>query len=87
MQAMSINAAEIPPITPGRVAAVATAELEASIALLGGLAAGATRNCRAWTPTTASRSTTSAATPGRSLSRCSPRSAPGRSAPAVGCPA
>ncbi len=116
MQAMSINAAEIPPITPGRVAAVATAELEASIALLGGLDDGdwaRPTDCAGWTVhdltahlagqyqglarlgvylrrhrrTTASRSTTSAATPGRSLSRCSPRSAPGRSAPAVGCPA
>ncbi len=37
MQTMSINAAQIPPITPGQVAEVGTAELEASIALLEGL--------------------------------------------------
>src|SRR5258708_38379858 len=37
MQTMSINAAQIPPITPGQVAEVRTAELEASIALLEGL--------------------------------------------------
>src|SRR5260370_37588056 len=52
MQAMSINAAEIPPITPGRVAAVATAELEASIALLGGLDDGdwaRPTDCAGWT--------------------------------------
>jgi uncharacterized protein (TIGR03083 family) len=34
MQTTTINAREIPPITPDRVAEVATAELEASIALL-----------------------------------------------------
>jgi uncharacterized protein (TIGR03083 family) len=36
-QAMTINAATIPPITPGQVAEVAAAELEASLALLGDL--------------------------------------------------
>jgi hypothetical protein len=34
MQTATISAQEIAPITPGRVAEVATAELEASIALL-----------------------------------------------------
>ena len=52
MQTESIGAAEIPPITPGRVAEVATAELKASLALLGGLDDGdwaRPTDCAGWT--------------------------------------
>jgi uncharacterized protein (TIGR03083 family) len=52
MPAMMISAQEIAPVTPGRVAEVATAELEASIALLSGLDDrdwAAPTDCAGWT--------------------------------------
>lgn len=52
MQATTINAAQIPPITPAQVAEVATAELEASLALLGDLGDGdwaRPTDCAGWT--------------------------------------
>jgi hypothetical protein len=55
MQTATIDAAEIPPITPGQVAEVATAELEASIALLSDLDDrhwAAPTDCAGWTSMT-----------------------------------
>ena len=52
MQTATIDAAEIPPITPGQVAEVTTAELEASIALLSDLDDrdwAAPTDCAGWT--------------------------------------
>lgn len=52
MQTATINAGEIPPITPGQVAAAATAELKASIALLEDLDDGdwaRPTDCAGWT--------------------------------------
>ena len=52
MQTMTINAAKTTPITPGRVAEVATAELEACLALLTSLDDGdwaAPTDCAGWT--------------------------------------
>jgi uncharacterized protein (TIGR03083 family) len=52
MQTMPISTAQIPPATPGQVAEVATAELEASLALLGDLDDGdwaRPTDCAGWT--------------------------------------
>jgi len=52
MQTTTISAGQIAPITPGRVAEVATAELEACLALLGDLDQrdwAAPTDCAGWT--------------------------------------